>query len=104
MEKKVKNVYHDKNYVKKKESDTYLAADKRHRRSMQIAIKVDKCVAFSRHCGLHQPLSSRSAYYGDVFCQLPDNPISSSCNVPHVFNFCCFYVCDESDCPCLTAV
>ena len=39
---------------RRKESDTYLAADRRHCRSTQIAMKVDKCVAFSRHCSLHQ--------------------------------------------------
>ena len=37
---------------RRKESDTYLAADRRHRWSTQITMKVDKCVAFSRHCGL----------------------------------------------------
>ena len=31
---------------RKKESSTYLAADRRHRRSMQIAMKVDKVYSF----------------------------------------------------------
>ena len=39
---------------RRKESDTYLAADKRHHWSTQIMMKVDKRVAFSQHCGLHQ--------------------------------------------------
>ena len=43
---------------RRKESDTYLSADRRHRRSTQIAMKVDKCVAFSRHCGLQSSSSA----------------------------------------------
>ena len=39
---------------RRKESDTYLATDRRHHRRTQIAMKVDNCVAFSWHCGLHQ--------------------------------------------------
>ena len=36
-----------KKYVnKKKESDAYLASDSRHRRSPQIAMKVDKVCSF----------------------------------------------------------
>ena len=31
---------------RRKESDTYLAADRRHHRSMQIAMKVDKVCSF----------------------------------------------------------
>ena len=31
---------------RRKESDTYLAADRRHRWSMQIAMKVDKVCSF----------------------------------------------------------
>ena len=31
---------------RRKESDTYLAADRRHRRSTQIAMKVDKVCSF----------------------------------------------------------
>ena len=36
-----------KNMLKRKEeSDTYLAIDSRHRRSLQIAMKVDKVCSF----------------------------------------------------------
>ena len=38
--------------TRRKESDTYLATVSRHRWSPQITMKM--CVAFSRHCGLHQ--------------------------------------------------
>ena len=43
---------------RRKESDNYLVADRRHRRSTQIAMKVDKCVAFSRHSILLQEFDS----------------------------------------------
>jgi len=33
---------------RRKESDTYLAADRRHRRSTQITMKVDKVCSFQR--------------------------------------------------------
>ena len=67
---------------RRKESDTYLAADRRHRRSMQIAMKVDKVCSIQpalQPSSAEVPaesytlylLSSRSAYSGDVFCQQP---------------------------------
>ena len=41
---------------RRKESDTYLAADRRHRRTTQIAMKVDKVCSF--HRDLHTPAMS----------------------------------------------
>ena len=34
---------------RRKERDTYLAADRRHRQTMQIAMKVDKVCSFHRY-------------------------------------------------------
>ena len=39
---------------RRKESDTYLAAGRGHRRSTKIAMKIDKIGVFSQHCGFHQ--------------------------------------------------
>ena len=62
---------------RRKESDTYLAADRRHCRSMQIAMKVDKVRRFLKavvlksthfiyfHSDLHTPaMSSVSSQVG----------------------------------------
>ena len=52
---------------RRKESDTYLAADSRHHRSPQIAMKVDKV------CSFHPTLQPSSAEeeVRDVYCQQP---------------------------------
>jgi hypothetical protein len=50
--RKCSSLVFDKNYVKKKEkSATYLAADRRHRRSTQIVMKVDKVCSFQSALG-----------------------------------------------------
>ena len=59
---------------RRKESDTYLAADRRHRRSTQIAMKVDKVCSFQpalSPSSAEEEESSRTAYSGYVFCQQP---------------------------------
>ena len=49
---------------RRKESDTYLATDNRHRRSPQIPMKVDKVYSF------HSALRPSSAEEEDAICGL----------------------------------
>ena len=79
-------IFNDKSMLeRRKESDTYLSTDSRHRWSLQIMMKVDKVCSFQPQCRLNagsklHTLSTlmRSAYSGNVFCQQPGRCCSLS--------------------------
>ena len=50
---------------RRKESDTYLAADRRQRRSMQIAMKVDKVCSFVLQL-MKAAVSAESHFHRDL--------------------------------------
>ena len=66
---------------RRKESDTYLAADRRHCRSMQIAMKVDKVCSFQpalRPSSAEEELVYRILYMLDLPVFSVDSPYPES--------------------------